>query len=97
MELVHWPECTNAPCTCGERGALMMRTNISAIRHTKELQREYNRMQSQAMDSPRRRLTRFERVLCWIALSWPEPFAGIAGRYYVRHKNRALAGQEKSA
>ncbi len=23
MPLVHWPECTNAPCTCGERGDLL--------------------------------------------------------------------------
>ncbi len=24
-ELVHWPECTNNPCTCGERGDLLWR------------------------------------------------------------------------
>lgn len=23
MQLVHWPECTNNPCTCGERGDVL--------------------------------------------------------------------------
>ncbi len=29
MTLVHWPECTNAPCTCGTRGDLLWSTNAS--------------------------------------------------------------------
>lgn len=26
MAIVHWPECTNAPCTCGERGDFLLRS-----------------------------------------------------------------------
>lgn len=28
MKLIHWPECTNAPCTCGDRGDLLFSNRI---------------------------------------------------------------------
>ena len=67
----------------------MMRTNFSAIEYAKQLQRDYNRLSSQLVENisrPYPRLTRVDRFLFWVALEWPEPFAGIAGRYYMRCK-----------
>lgn len=58
MELVHWPECTNDPCTCGERGELLFRAEGSApmrypptLKEAMAFQREINRCVSQALDS----------------------------------------------
>lgn len=58
--------------------------------HVVQMQREYNRLTSAMLDSPRRRLTRWERVLCYIALEWPEPFAWLAGKAYTRRRARLL-------
>lgn len=69
---------------------------MSIPKELMEHQREYNRLSSfDTIGRPRTRMTRWERVLCYIALMWPTPFAQLAAAIYLkRRKSDSIETQE---